>query len=325
MILLYVDDLQLFFNSRKQVEEIKKKLKQKYRMVDLGPARRFLGMNIDTTESGFALYQTSYIESLLRRFKMTDAYGVDTPIDTHVSLDIAANDTDKPIDQTEYLALVGSLMYAALGTRPDIIYAVGLLSSFNTNPRTRYLMAAKRVLRYLKKTKDLMLAYTETTGSLHGFVDSDWAKSRDRKSVGGYVFMLGNAAISWSSKKQTLVALSTKEAEYTAFTEASREALWLRQLLLDIGSRGGSQPETQDATIIHADNQGAIKHASSEGVTARTKHFDISLRHARDLQQKGIVRFTYIQSAENTADVFTKGLPLPSHRRHVENLGLGIR
>jgi len=92
--------------------------------------------------------------------------------------------------------------------------------------------------------------------------------------------MLGNVAISWSPKKQTLVALSTKEAEYTAFTKASREALWVRKLLLDIDSRGGSHPEIQDATIIYADNQGAIQHASSEGVTARTKPFDISLRHA---------------------------------------------
>ena len=326
MILLYVDDLQLFFNSRKEVDEIKKKLKERYRMVDLGPAQRFLGMNIDKTKSGFSLYQTSYIESLLRRFEMTNAYGVDNPIDCNLSLEITSNDTDKSVNQTEYLAIVGSLMYAALGTRPDISYAVGLLSSFNTNPRTRHLTAAKRVLRYLKKTKDLKLAYTETTNSqsLHGFIDSDWAKSQDRKSIGGYVFMLGNAAISWSSKKQTLVALSTKEAEYTAFTEASREALWLRQLLLDIDNRGGSQIKTQDATIIHADNQGAIKHASSEGVTARTKHFDISLKHARDLQQKGIVQFTYIPSAENTADVFTKGLPLPSHRQHTESLGVSI-
>ena len=194
-------------------------------------------MNIDMTESGYTLYQTSYIESLLRRFKMTDAYGVDTPIDIHVSLDITANDTDNLIDQTEYLALVGSLMYAAIRTRPDISYALGLLSSYNANPRTRHLTAAKRVLRYLKKTKDLKLVYTGTIGiadigtgkhDLHGFVDSDWAKSQERKSIGGYAFMLSNAAISWSSKKQALVAQSMKEAEYTAFNEASREELWLR-------------------------------------------------------------------------------------------------
>ena len=330
LILLYVDDLQLFFNPREkvQVQKVKRKLKEKYRMIDLGPTRRFLGMNIDRTESGYALYQASYIESLLRRFKMMDAYGVDTPIDNHVTLDIAEDDTDKPIDQTEYLALVGSLMYAAIGTRPDISYAVGLLSSYNANPRTRHFTAAKRVLRYLKKTKDLKLIYTGTgknDSDLHGFVDSDWAKSRDRKSIGGYAFMLGNAAISWSSKKQSLVAQSTKEAEYMAFNEASREALWLRQLLLDINNRGSQpdpEPPAADTTVIYADNQGAIKHVNTEGITARTKHFDIYLKHARDLQQKEIVQFTYVQSAENTADILTKGLPVPSHRRHVKNLGL---
>ena len=105
---------------------------------------------------------------------------------------------------------------------------MGLLSSYNANPCTRHLTAAKRVLRYLKKTKDLKLVYTkhENDGhNLYGFVDSDWAKSQNRKSIGGYVFTLGNAAISWSSKKQTLIALSTKKAEYTAFMEASQEAL----------------------------------------------------------------------------------------------------
>ena len=210
---------------------------------------------------------------------------------------------------------------------------MGLLSSYNASPRTRHLTAAKRVLRYLKKTKNLKPVYTAGNSKhdygLYGFVDSDWAKSQDRKPIGGYVFMLGNAATSWSSKKQTLVDLSTKEAEYTAFTEASREALWLRQLLSDINNRESqpdSEPLAADAigTVIYADNQGAIKHANTEGITARTKHFDIYLKHARDLQQKEIVRFTYIQSAENTADILTKGLPALSHCWHVESLGLGM-
>ena len=218
-------------------------------------------------------------------------------------------------------------MYAATGTRPDISYTVGILCSFNASPRTSHLTAAKRVLRYLKKTKDLKLVYgTGNKQDLHSFVDSDWAKSQDRKSIGGYVFLLGNAAVSWSSKKQTLVALSTKEAEYTAFTEASREALWLRQLLSDIDNRR-NQPESltePHATTIYVDNQGAIKHAKTEGITARTKHFDIYLKHAQDLQQKGIIRFTYTQSAENTADILTTGLPAPSHRQHVRNFGLNM-
>ena len=136
--------------------------------------------------------------------------------------------------------------------------------------------------------------------------------------------MLGNAAISWSSKKQALVAQSTKEAEYTAFNEASREAAWLRQLLSDINNHG-NQPDSErpaaDTTVIYADNQGATKHTNTEGITARTKHFDIPQTCARSTA-KGYRTVTYIQSAENTADILTKGLPAP---RHVENLGSHTR
>ena len=142
---------------------------------------------------------------------------------------------DCPADQKQYLAIVGSLMYAtsALGVRPDISYVFTLLSRFNNNPRTRHLTAAKQVLRYLKRTRNLRLLYT--AGYLHGFVDADCANDKDRKSVGEYVFLLAGAAISWNSKKQSLVALST-EAEYTAFTEGSRDVLWIQQPLQEINS-----------------------------------------------------------------------------------------
>ena len=118
----------------------------------------------------------------------------------NLTLEIHNGDIDGPADQKDYLAIVGSLMYAALGTRPDISYAVGLLSRYNSDPRTRHLTAAKRVLRYLKKTKDFKLEYKLTKGKLQleGFVDSDWANEKDRKSVGGYIFTLGGAAVSWA-------------------------------------------------------------------------------------------------------------------------------
>ena len=213
-------------------------------------------------------------------------------------------------------------MYTALGTRADISYAVSFLSHFNTNPRTRHLTAAKRVLRYLKRTKHQRLLYT-TGGDLHGYVDADWANGKDRKSVGGYAFLFGGAAISWNSKKQSLVAQSTEEAEYTAFTEGSRDALWIRQLLQEINSMTADCDSTQEtATKIFADNQAAIKHAHSEGITARTKHFEIRLQHSRDLQKKGIINFTYIKSDDNIADALTKGLPRPAHERHAKGFGL---
>jgi plasmid maintenance system killer protein len=344
MILLYVDDLSIFYKSLSEVTSIKRSLETRYNMKDLGPIKRFLGIDIESTENGFALHQTSYISSLLRRFRMEDAYEIATPIDTKVSLE-GNSDNDDPsldesVDQKQYLAIVGSLMYAALGGRPDISYAVSLLSRFNVDPRTRHLTAAKRVLRYLKRTKNLKLAYKSTGKELYGFVDSDWGNSKGRKPVGGYTFTLGGAAISWCSKKQSLVALSTEEAEYTAFTEGSREVLWLRQLLSDINNRGempvpimmegsgGSGCDMADErsgkpTTIFADNQAAIGHVTSAIETsARSKHFDIRLQHSRDHQRKGTINFTYIKSSENTADILTKGLPIEAHQRHVKGLGL---
>jgi hypothetical protein len=326
IILLYVDDLLIFYKSRPDVAAVKEKLQNRYRMTDLGPLRRFLGLNIETNPTGYSLHQASYIENMLRRYSMEDAYEVATPIDPRISLELEHDDLDTSVDPKQYLAMVGSLMYAALGGRPDISYAVGLLSRFNADPRSRHLTAARRVLRYLKKTKDLKLIYRKGSGEcLHGFVDASWANSKNRKSIGGYTFMLAGAAVSWGSKGQSLVALSTEEAEYTAFTEASREALWFRQLLQDINNRPGTDlsPETVLPTTILADNQAAIKHAKDEGISARTKHFDIRLQHTRDLQQQGIIDLRYIKSAENTADVLTKGLPIDAHQRHVKGLGLG--
>ena len=149
--------------------------------------------------------------------------------------------------------------------------------------------------------------------------------------------VLGGAAISWISKNQSLVALSKEEAEYTAFTEASRDILWIRQLLADIHARfdtavisrenrnsafSNSPDAPLPATTIYADNQAAVNHAKSEGVSARTKHFDIRLHHSRDMQKNGTVDFVYIRSAENSADIFTKPLPLDAHRRHRMGIGL---
>ena len=321
ILLLYVDDMLIVFEDISVAEEIKQRLQKKYKMTDLGPVKRFLGMTIERTKNGYNLHQESYIKSLLSKYGMTDSYDACTPIETHAKLDIKSGDIDALVDQKAYLAIVGSLMYAALGTRPDISYTVGLLSRFNSDPRTRHLTAAKRVLRYLKRTKDLKLEYKQTGKKLQGFVDSDWANEKDRKSIGGYTFTFGGAAVSWASKKQTIVAQSTEEAEYTAFTEGSREALWIRQLLLDIEDTG-TLAESTGTTTIYADNQAALKHVRTGGITARNKHFDIRLQHSRDNQAKGTITFEYIKSDDNTADIFTKALPLPAHQRHLEGLGL---
>ena len=151
---------------------------------------------------------------------------------------------------------------------------------------------------------------------MQGFADSDWATERDRKSTAGYILSLGEAALSWASKKQTSVALPTEEAENTVFTKGSREALCIRQPLSYIGL-------TDSATIIrYADNQSTLKHVRTGGITARTKHFGIRLQHSRDNQNRITTALEYIKSANNTADIFTKALPLPAHQRHLEGLSL---
>ena len=203
-------------------------------MTDWGPARRFLGATIERTETDYKLDQETYIDSLLQKDVMTGSSKASIPIETHAELEIRAGDINALVKQNAYLAIAGSLMYAALGTRPDISYAVGLLSRYNSGPRTRHLTAANRVLGYLKKIKYFKLEYKQTGKELQGSVDSDWANKKNRKPVGGYVFCLGGAAVSRVSGKQTLVALSTEEAEYTAFTEGNREGLWIKQLQSDI-------------------------------------------------------------------------------------------
>ena len=155
-------------------------------------------------------------------------------MNTSVRLDLAEELGEREVDPKEYQAIVGSLMYIALATRPDIAFAASALSRYNSQPRTSHLTTAKRVLRYLRKTADHCLHFNGNDGEITGYTDSDWANdSADRKSQDGHVFLCNGGAISWQSRKQDLVALSTTEAEYIACPEASREARWLCQLQRD--------------------------------------------------------------------------------------------
>ena len=172
-------------------------------MTDIGPLRCFLGMALERTKAGYKFHQKAYIDALLPKNGMTESHDANTPIETHTQLEISSGDIDAPVDQKTYLAIVGSLMYAALGTRPDISYAISLLSRCDSDPRTCHLTAAKRVLRYLKKTKHLKLVYKQIERKLQGFVDSDWASEKDRKSVGRYIFSLSGVVVSWGSRSKT--------------------------------------------------------------------------------------------------------------------------
>ncbi|XP_062538037.1 uncharacterized protein LOC134206350 [Armigeres subalbatus] len=193
-------------------------------------------------------------------------------------------------------------MYLAQSTRPDICYAVNVLSRFNSNPGERHWNAVKHLMRYVKGTSIYRLVYRRNKQSIiEGFSDADWASDHDdRKSTTGYVFTAQGGAISWCCKRQQTVALSTCEAEYMALSAAVQEALWWKRLR--------SLFEEEQSIMIHCDNQSAISVAKNGGYQPRTKHIDIRHHFIRDAWEKGEVRIAYISTDKQTADGLTKPL-----------------
>ena len=324
LLLLYVDDISLAYPGTvaAAAADIKAKLAVKYKITNLGTMQQFLGIQIfHSNRTSIALGQRAFISTILKRFGMEGANGVATPMDTNVKLDLAGehNEREVLVDSKDYQAIVGSLMYIALATRPDIAFAVSALSRYSSRPRTSHLTAAKRVLRYLRKTIDHCLHFNGNDSQITGYTDSDWANdSADRKSQGGHVFLCNGGAISWQSRKQDLVALSTTEAEYIACSEASREARWLRQLQCDI-TDADAEPMR-----IFSDSRGALAHITAANgiMKARTKHIDICYHNSRNLHERGIVQYDYVNTDDNPADLLTKALAREKHEKFTKAMGV---
>lgn len=219
---------------------------------------------------------------------------------------------------TSYQSIVGSLLYAAITNRPDIAQAVGVVSKFCANSTQSHLTAAKRILRYLKGTVNLGLSYKKCAdGNLIGYSDADWAGDMDdRHSTSGNVFLLAKRAVSWLSKKEATVALSTTEAEYVALSTATQEAIWLRKLLADVGN------PLEEPIVVSEDNQGDIAMAKNPVGHARTKHIDIRYHFVREGVQHGAIILKYIATGEMIADILTKPLPKCIFQKLVIELGM---
>jgi hypothetical protein len=289
-------------------------------MKDLGIARKFLGMEIDYDDDGsIKIHQKEYIQQLLERHGMLDCNPTATLLDIKVKLTVTS-ENDALADAKEYASIVGGLMFAACVTRPDIMCAVGQLSQFLNNPSTNHLLAAKRVLRYLKGTLTLGIVYRPPPMRLAGYSDADWAGDiSTRRSTTGYVVMLNNGAIAWRSQRQPTVALSTMEAEYMALTEATKELKWVRQLLLELGyTRKDSDAPTQ----LYSDNQSAIALAKNPVSHARAKHIDIRHHFIRDAIQDKVIWVQYIPTSEMTADSLTKALGREKHEKCAARMGM---
>ena len=280
IIAVYVDDILLAGPNKVEIQGIKDQLRQKFKMTDLGPCTYYLGMTItrDRPNRILRLGQAGYIEKFLREHQMWESAPSPTPIgnEKYQAADEDYQATD--VSRTKYQSAVGSLMYAMLGTRPDIAYTVLVVSRYGSNPTDAHWKAVKRIFRYLKATMNLCLTFRGDLKPLMGYTDTDWAGDQDtRRSTSGYIFGIGSGAISWQSKRQPTVALSTCEAEYIGQTQATKEAVWLKRLLDQLNPQ-----EHRYAVIIFCDNQGAMALAKNPQFHARTKHIDIQHHYVRE-------------------------------------------
>ena len=275
-----------------------------------------------------SLSQSHYIDFLLEKYGLTEANPVSTPMDPNVKLDTHETNSRELEGEVDakvtygYAQLIGSLMYLALGTRPDIAFSVNKLAQYTSDPKPLHWTAVKRIFRYLKYTKNFTLTFGGNDEDIQNvdlniFCDADWANdASDRKSISGYVVTVAGGAVSWSSKKQQTVALSTAEAEYVSATHVAKQVLWHRSLFKEL-----SFPIAATSTIF-TDNQAAISISHHPEFHARTKHIDINLHFLRDLVSQGILDTVYVNTHDNLADLFTKGLPRRQHEDLTYRIGV---
>ncbi|KAI5957891.1 hypothetical protein KGF54_000002 [Candida jiufengensis] len=252
---------------------------------------------------------------MLQDFSMQDCNPAAIPTINGLDLE-TIEEKPKYCNPTEYRSIVGKLLYAANICRFDISFIVGLLSRHFQNPEERHFKAAKHVLRYLKGTKSYALFYNNKDG-LQVYTDADWGStSRDKKSISGYLVKLAGAPISWKSKKQITVALSTTEAEYMSMAETVKEVLWLLSVFEN------TDIEIETPVVIYGDNNSAIKLANHPTAHPKTKHISIRYHFIRDHITDGKILFQHIPTNIMLADILTKGLDRVRFRSLLELSGL---
>ncbi len=319
-LLMWVDDIVLASSNLELIKKVKADIGSRFQVKDLGEASYFLGMELtrDRQAGWLKVAQTRYITELAERFGLQDAKPAPTPMSHSIELEVANDEKPAMPNGTEYRALIGGLMYLVVCTRPDIAYAVCALARYSQAPTLEHWNAAKRILRYLYGTRTMGLCYNKhSSGEVTGYADADWGGCvNTRKSTTGYVFVRNGGAISWQSKLQDVVALSSVEAEYIAASEATKEAVWLRRMMDDFGYG-------MRRVQMHGDNQGTLSLIKNNQISRRTKHIDIRYHFVRSRVEAGDVTFQYCATENMLADIFTK--PLPERGYTPFRMLLGVR
>ena len=313
LVLVYVDDCLIAGKTVEEVQEVIDLLREMFEVKDMGEPQDFLGIHIvrDREAGTIAIHQQPYILKLLADYGLSGVSPASCP-----STAFAEGSPVSPDIAALYPSLVGSLMHLANCTRPDISHTVGALARHLKNPLSSHWAAAGQLLRYLSGTSNLALVYGGNSGVV-GYADADYAGDREtRRSTTGVVYLLNGAAISWQSKLQPTVSVSTTEAEYQAAGAGAREGLWLRKLLPEVGM------QIEGPITILGDNDAALSLTNNHMNTPRSKHIDVIHHFGRERGESGEVVFKRVDSADNVADVLTKPLPKELMAKHVWGLGL---
>ena len=324
IVLVHVDDCTIAASSTKLVGHFKAKISKHVEITDLGELHWLLGIEVRRNREQRTIHfsQRSYITSILRRFNLDELKPLSTPMQPGLLLSMCQTPKTTAewaqMRDIPYREAIGSLMYAALGTRPDIAFAVQALSRYSTKFGPVHWNAVKRVFSYLKGTKELWLTYGRTQTELMGYADADGSTAEDRHAVSGYAFIVNGGAVSWSAKRQSIISLSTTESEYVAAAHAAKEALWLRSFIEQLFDTKLSP------TTMFSDNQSAIALAKDHQYHARTKHIDVRYHFIRWIVEKGAVRLVYCPTEDMVADTLTKALPSAKVKHFAVELGLSM-
>ena len=307
-LVLYVADILHIENDIGLLSDVKKWLVEKFQMKDLGQASYVLGIQIirDHKNRLLAPSQASYIDKVLARFSMQNSKKGQLPTQHGIVLSKEQCPT-KPREEEEmrrvpYASTVGSLTYAMLCTRPDIFYAIGIVSRYQSNPGLAHWIVVKHILKYLRRTRNYMLIYSGADLNPIGYTDSDFMSDKDRrKSTSGSVFTLGGGAVVWRSVKQSSIADSTMEAEYILACEAAKEAVWFKKFFTDLEVI----PNMDKPIVLYCDNSGAVANSKEPRSHKRGKHIERKYHLIREIVNRGDVAVMKIASQDNLADPFT--------------------
>lgn len=305
ILIVYVDDIIVTGNDNKEVERVKQMMAKEFEVKDLGALRYFLGMEVARSKKGISVSQRKYTLDLLEETGMLGCRPSKTPVELGNKGKMLERGL---VDKGQYQRLVGKLIYLS-HTRPDIAFAVSLVSQHMHSPCQGHLNAVYRILRYLKRTPGKCLFFAKTNDrKVKAFTDADWAGSiNDRKSTSGYCTLLWGNLVTWRSKKQSVVSRSSAEAEFRAMARGVCELIWIRRVLKEL-KIGFEEP-----MLLYCDNKSAISIAHNPVHHDRTKHVEVDRHFIKEKLDGNIIKLEYVPTSHQLADILTKGLSKQTH------------